>query len=67
MAAVPTLDDPKERRLYAIPGTVPERYDTLPGCRFAPRCPYAAQCPQQPAYDPEATHPVRCMRREGLE
>lgn len=67
MAAVPTLDDPKERRLYAIPGTVPERYDTLPGCRFAPRCPYAAQCPQQPEYDPEAAHPVRCVRREGLE
>lgn len=67
MAAVPTLDDPKERRLYAIPGTVPERYDTLTGCRFAPRCPYAAQCPQQPEYDPEAAHPVRCVRREGLE
>jgi len=64
MAAVPGLHDPKERRLYAIPGAVPERYDTMTGCRFAPRCPHAAECAQQPVYDMSAVHPVRCERRE---
>ena len=63
MAAVPGIDDPKERRLYAIPGAVPERYDTLQGCRFAPRCPYAEGCPRQPVYDAGEKHPVRCERR----
>ncbi|MBE5797866.1 MAG: ABC transporter ATP-binding protein [Clostridiales bacterium] len=64
MAAVPGIDDPKERRLYAIPGAVPERYDTMEGCRFAPRCPHAEGCGKQPGYDAEAAHPVRCERRE---
>lgn len=66
MAAVPGLRDPKERRLYAIPGAVPERYDTLTGCRFAPRCPHTEDCPQMPEYDAEATHPVRCHRRGNV-
>lgn len=65
MAAVPGLHDDKSRRLYAIPGAVPERYDTLAGCRFAPRCPHAEGCPKQPGYDADAAHPVRCEREEG--
>ena len=28
----------RERRLYAIPGSVPSPFDLPPGCRFAPRC-----------------------------
>lgn len=63
MAAVPGLNDPKDRRLYAIPGAVPERYDTMAGCRFAPRCPHAEGCPKQPGYDAAAPHPVRCERK----
>lgn len=63
MAAVPGLHDPKDRRLYAIPGAVPERYDTLTGCRFAPRCPHGAACGRQPVYE-GGEHPVRCERRE---
>ncbi|MBQ8554283.1 MAG: ABC transporter ATP-binding protein [Clostridia bacterium] len=61
LSAVPGLDDPKERRLYAIPGAVPERYDTLQGCRFAPRCPHAEECGKQPQYA-MGEHPVRCER-----
>ena len=64
VAAVPTLSDPKERRLYAIPGAVPERYDRMAGCRFAPRCPYAEGCPKQPGNDMAGAHPVRCCRKE---
>ena len=44
MQAVPGLHDPREKRLYNIPGAVPERYDQLEGCRFAPRCPLAGEC-----------------------
>ncbi len=62
LAAVPGLDDPKERRLTTIPGTVPERYDAMQGCRFAPRCPHAAGCRRQPGYNAAEVHPVRCER-----
>ena len=66
LQAVPGLHDSRERRLYAIPGTVPERYDDLPGCRFAPRCTLAGQCGQCPAYAESAPgHSVRCMMPEG--
>lgn len=37
---IPTIEDGKERRLFSIPGRVPERYDTIKGCRFAHRCEY---------------------------
>ena len=62
LQAVPGLHDSREKRLYAIPGTVPERYDDLPGCRFATRCPLAAQCDQRPSYEETASgHRVRCQ------
>ncbi len=62
LAAIPGLSDPKEHRLLTIPGTVPERYDTLEGCRFAPRCPHGEKCRRQPNYCAEDAHPVRCER-----
>ena len=62
LQAVPGLHDSRERRLYAIPGTVPERYDDLPGCRFSPRCALADGCGKCPAYDEIAPgHRVRCL------
>ena len=66
LQAVPGLHDSRERRLYAIPGAVPERYDDLPGCRFAPRCAQAERCAQCPAYEEAVPgHRVRCMLTEG--
>lgn len=65
--AVPGLHDPRERRLYSIPGTVPEEYQAMTGCRFAPRCPKSAHCPQINA-EREITpgHVVRCcLAKEG--
>ncbi len=44
--AIPDVNGSREKRLYAIPGTVPEDYHEMRGCRFAPRCEYAANCPQ---------------------
>ena len=65
--AVPGLHDPRERRLYSIPGTVPEEYQAMTGCRFAPRCPKSAHCSQTNAEREIApSHVVRCcLAKEG--
>ena len=65
--AVPGLHDPRERRLYSIPGTVPEEYQAMTGCSFAPRCPKSAHCPQTNAEREIAPgHVVRCcLAKEG--
>lgn len=67
LQAIPGIHDDPEKRLYAIPGTVPERYDDLTGCRFAPRCPYAENCGKKAVYLGGAAHRVRCERAEGGE
>ena len=42
--SMPKLDARGEsRRLAEIPGTVPSLMEPIPGCTFAPRCPYAAE------------------------
>ena len=65
MRAVPGLHDAKDRRLYAIPGTVPEDYPAMTGCRFAPRCPYGAACAKGNDVAMLAPgHTVRCCRAE---
>lgn len=43
MASVPRLDTGRDQRLYQIKGTVPLLSQIPQGCRFAPRCPYAAE------------------------
>ena len=40
MASVPRLDQPKPRRLPAIPGQPPSLISLPDGCSFAPRCPH---------------------------
>ncbi len=68
MQAVPGIHDDKSRRLYAIPGAVPEDYSHMTSCRFAPRCPYAEGCRQQPEYAPLADgHLVRCERAQEVQ
>ncbi|WP_419898691.1 ABC transporter ATP-binding protein [Roseomonas sp. USHLN139] len=43
--AVPRLEAPAGARLTAIEGTPPDPLNPLPGCRFAPRCPFRiARC-----------------------
>ena len=62
LKAFPDLSRPNER-LDAIPG-YPPRLDALPpGCRFAPRCPYAfARChvEQPPVYPIQPGHSASC-------
>ena len=47
MQAVPGLHDSRDKRLYSIPGHVPEVYGGMRGCRFAERCVYGEGCAQK--------------------
>ena len=42
LGAAPRLDS-RRARLASIEGTVPDLRDPPPGCRFAPRCPFAVE------------------------
>ena len=44
LAAIPDIKHDKSRRLYSIRGAVPENYQDMTGCRFAPRCELADSC-----------------------
>jgi peptide/nickel transport system ATP-binding protein len=63
LGAAPSLEGGAER-LASIEGTVPDLLDPPPGCRFAPRCPFAvARCAEQPPLAPmEAGHVAACWR-----
>ena len=65
LAAIPVLGDVRET-LAVIPGSVPNLINLPPGCKFAPRCPYAREiCVQDvPALtEVEPGHKVRCYMR----
>ena len=63
LATVPGTKDPAGKVLTSIPGTVPEDYPSITGCRFADRCPYAREgCPEpQPLRTVSETHAARCL------
>ncbi|MBO5112792.1 MAG: ABC transporter ATP-binding protein [Lachnospiraceae bacterium] len=65
---VPTIRDTKDRELVAIPGMVPENYDNMSGCRFAPRCKYRRPECDNPQKDYEfgSGHTAKCIvMKEG--
>ena len=43
LASIPKMADPSHTRLNVIPGRPPDLVHPPKGCRFAPRCPYAAE------------------------
>ncbi|TSD86124.1 ABC transporter ATP-binding protein [Mycobacterium sp. KBS0706] len=63
LAAMPQLDGETDR-LEPIPGRMPSPDAMLPGCRFAPRCPFAApECNvAQPLRAMAPGHDVACWR-----
>ena len=66
--AVSVLGSAKEP--IAIPGTPPNLFEKLNGCRFAPRCPLASEvCHRQvpPATPLENGHTVRCHHWEQAD
>lgn len=77
MAAMPAVGRGRESVLASIKGTVPERYDKMEGCRFAPRCPYRTEAcgAEQTAREfytsggqaaEKSRHLVRCCRAEEI-
>jgi len=65
--SVPVMEERPER-LYAIEGQPPALWDLPPGCRFAPRCPYAeARCEEEypPQFEVSEGHSADCWRLEG--
>ena len=63
MESVPDIKDSADRRLGSIPGSVPENYGFMTGCRFAGRCAYATEaCSAPQALLPaiEEGHTARC-------
>lgn len=68
LQTVPGIYDEKDRELVAIPGMVPENYDSIPGCRFADRCAFRTKgCDQPQSYRQIGEgYFVRCMlAKEG--
>ena len=64
--SIPRIDTAATRkpRLEAIAGVVPSPLDPMPGCRFAPRCPFArAVCLEAPPplHEIAADHKVACV------
>ena len=77
LAAMPSVGRGRESVLASIKGTVPERYDKMEGCRFAPRCPYRTEAcgAEQMAREfytsggqaaEKSRHLVRCCRAEEI-
>ncbi len=63
LGAAPSLEG-GAARLASIEGTVPDLRNPPPGCRFAPRCPFAeARCAEQPPLaELAAGHRAACWR-----
>lgn len=64
LESVPSIYDDPNKKLTSIPGTVPENYQDIEGCRFYGRCPYSIpSCMERQAYtELEKGHFVRCHR-----
>ena len=69
MGALPRMT-PKGQRLYNIKGTVPNLWAMPEGCRFAPRCAFAAErcrAEKPPLLDLGGGHLCRCFAPRGGE
>ena len=73
LRAIPSLTDPKDRKLIPIEGTVGNLAKLSAQCRFLPRCPYATDACrtqekpvlQQVGVSP--THYAACCREIGID
>ena len=66
LAAVPRLGSGRGR-LASIPGRLPDLRDAIAGCRFQPRCPFAAaDCAAPQTLRPVGTRSLRCHRAGDL-
>jgi oligopeptide/dipeptide ABC transporter ATP-binding protein len=69
LSSVPQLDQDRAADLYSIPGRPPDLSDLPRGCRFAPRCRFAAQdcLDTDPALGgPDPAHAYACFHPRPL-
>ena len=68
ISAIPSLDIHKPKKRIHLKGELVSPIDPKPGCRFAPRCPYATEACSQPQQLRELLpkHYVSCCRAEEL-
>ena len=65
LESIPGMDSSRQRRLQAIPGSIPSALNPPAGCRFHPRCPRAIpQCSaaEPPLENRGQNHYVACIR-----
>jgi oligopeptide/dipeptide ABC transporter ATP-binding protein len=65
LESIPGLDGAHQKRLRAIPGTIPSAMKPPPGCRFNPRCPLVIEtcAAAEPALEQKGPdHYVACIR-----
>jgi peptide/nickel transport system ATP-binding protein len=71
LKSIPKLEDASHTRLQIIGGRPPDLINPPPGCRFAPRCPYAqpkCHTEQPPLVEAETPgHVYRCWYPVGTE
>lgn len=68
LSAIPSVDLDNKRQRVTLKGEITSPINPTPGCRFAPRCPYAEKrCFESspPQYDVGANHMVACFRMEN--
>lgn len=68
LSAIPSINIDKPRKRIQLRGELVSPIDPKPGCRFAPRCPYAAEECKQPQKLEEVlpNHFVACCRAREL-
>ena len=68
LSAIPSVDLDNRRQRVTLKGEITSPITPAPGCRFAPRCPYAEKrCfeASPPRYEVESGHMVACFRMEN--
>ena len=68
ISAIPSVDIDKPKQRIALKGELMSPINPKPGCRFAPRCPYAQSACQEPQKLVEVSpnHFVSCCRAKEL-
>lgn len=68
LRSVPRMDTSRDIELQPIPGTPPDPFDVINGCRFNPRCRYASdQCRSEtPQIENDTEHSVACWHWTGI-
>ena len=68
LSAIPSVDLDNRRQRVTLKGEITSPINPAPGCRLAPRCPYAEKrCfeASPPRYEVESGHMVACFRMEN--